>query len=65
MLVRPYDLIICGCQICRPLLTAVLPASVMLKTKTCLFQSTLHRLICPTRLSRLFSDCSLSLSHAF
>src|ERR1700722_7208285 len=63
--VSPYDLMICGCQICRPLLTAVLPASVMLRTKTYLLQSTLHRLICPTRLRCPASDSSLESSHDF
>ena len=50
MLVRPYDLMICGCQICRPLLTAVLPASVTLKIRTYLFQRTFHKPILPDAL---------------
>ncbi len=48
ILVRPYDLIICGCQICRPLLIAVLPAKTTLSARTCLLHSTRHTLICPT-----------------
>src|SRR5580692_8151210 len=65
MFVRPYDLMICGCQICRPLLTAVLPASVTLKTSTYLFQSTLHTPVFPTRLRPAASDKSLPFSHSF
>src|ERR1044071_4684748 len=42
MLVRPYDLMICGCHNCKPLLTAVLPDNTTLSTSTCLFHSTRH-----------------------
>ena len=48
MLVRPYALIICGCQSCSPLLTAVLPANTTLSVNTCLFQRIWLKLKCAT-----------------
>ena len=59
MLFSPYDFMISGCQICRPLLTAVLPARTTLSNKTFLFVNTCHKLAFSTLMDVLASSRSL------